>query len=353
MIVAGDGAADHARWVLCLATGAEIPGGASPSWEAVLRMSVAERCAPLSWLRSGAVIRARAPAAVVGQWRSVAVDADARARRQLDALLSGLRAMEHAGVEAVVLKGAPLAARLYGNAHLRATADIDLWVPDARRAAARSALERAGWTHQDGAPPWAETMTRPDGDRSMYLDVHSSLLDHTLAHLPARPPASESISLEGQSIRAHAGPLVPGFLASHLAKHRLAPLLWLLDLRTLWATLDEAARRDAVRAAEQAGLARYLSWGVRRTLLLAPAAEGDRGALRALGFSAGGRRDAHPMYRDALLAPDVASAVRVIGAWVWPRPLRHDPRAFARRCAARIGAAFTRPGAGRQTYGHC
>ena len=306
-----------------------------------------------SWLRSGAVIRARAPAGIVGQWRSVAVDADARGRRQEDALLAGLRAMERAGVEGVVLKGSPLATRLYGNAHVRATADIDLGVPLARRAAARSALEREGWVHHDGESPWEESMTRPDGDRSMYLDVHSSLLDHTLAHLPTPPPASEMMTVEGQSVRAHAGPLVPAFLASHLAKHRLAPLLWLLDLRTLWATMDELARRDAVREAERAGLARYLSWGVRRTGLLAPAAEGDRGALRALGFRGRGRRDVHPMYRDALLAPDMASAVRVIGAWVWPRPLRDDPRAFARRCAARISAAFTRPRAGRQTYGHC
>lgn len=350
-MAATEGASASARWMLCLATGAPIPDEAAPAWDAVLRMSVAERCASLAWLRSGEVIRARAPADAVGRWRSVAVDADARSRRQLQALLGVLRALEGAGIDAVVLKGAPLSQRLYGNAHVRATADADLWVPLAQRTRAREVLARDGWVHADGHPPWEESLTRPDRDRQLYLDVHSSLLDHTLAHLPAPPPASERAVVDGHDLRAHTGPLVAAFLASHMAKHRLAPLLWLLDLGALWAALEEPARGGAVRDAERAGLGKYLSWGLARTRLVAPAAAGDTAALRALGFEGASRRDAHPVYRDARLAPDVPSAVRVIGAWMWPRPLRRDPAAFARRCLARVGASVTRPGMGRQSYG--
>src|SRR5687767_12103439 len=55
-----------------------------------------------------------------------------------------------AGIDAVVLKGLPLASRLYGDFAVRACVDIDLYVSRESRAKADVALARAGWTLAEG-----------------------------------------------------------------------------------------------------------------------------------------------------------------------------------------------------------
>lgn len=344
--------APAARGVLELARGAPAPRSAaatdgtvcswSPArWRQAYEIAFAERLAPLAWLRSGDTIRACAPPDVQSRWRGYVVTLHDRGERQLTLLTGAVRAMEAAGTRPIVLKGLPLAARLYGerNHWIRATADCDLFVALSERAAARSALLGDGWRPFAGSAPHEEAFIR-DGDvpaERFFLELHSTLQDDRHAHLPAAAPESAPVAIGGVILRAHAGVLVPAYLAAHLAKHRLAPLLWLFDFAALWDALGEPERRASREAARGLRLGRYLAWAADRAALLAPAAAGERDALRALGFRGDARRDAHPLYRDLVLAHDPFDAMHALGAWLWPLPLRSDWRGLLRRWRSRLG----------------
>ncbi len=75
------------------------------------------------------------------------------------ALMQLTRALERAGVESLVLKGAPMARRLYGEAELRSrSGDVDLLVPVGQLDQASSVIMGLGWgeaqdaRYEDGLP---------------------------------------------------------------------------------------------------------------------------------------------------------------------------------------------------------
>lgn len=320
------------------------------AWRGIFAAALTERCAPLAWHRSGDSIRAVAPPDVVQAWRRTAIESHRRGRRQLEALGAMLAEFRARHVGAVVLKGLPLARRLHGDAFTRDTSDIDLFVPAADRDAALGTLRALGWTHAEGEAPWEETwVCDPDGE-SLHLDLHFRLLDHNLAHLGDVPVEHEDTEIEGIAIRTHAGALVPAYLASHAAKHRLPPLLWFVDMRALWSSLDESARAAARAAARRWRLDRYLEWAVGMADAVAGFADADAAAASALGFRDGARHDPHPMLRDLRLAGGHLDRLRSAAAWAWPPPLRRDPARLAQRWLGRLRTlARRRPAA--HTYG--
>ena len=339
-----------ARDAVRLAAGLGPLAQTPEAWNDVLVAALSERCAALGWRRSGDAIRAAAPPAVVARWRRAAVEADRRGQRQLAALEEIVSALGEGGVEPVVLKGLPLSAALYGDPFVREVNDIDLWVPLEARDATAVALGALGWRHAEGSAPWEETWSLQADGETHHLDVHFRLLDHNLAHLGELPVESRPVTPGVERIRAHAGPLVPSYLAAHIAKHRLPPLLWFLDLAMLWEglTTDE---REAARAAAGAWRLRgYLRWGLEMADCTRRFADGDAGAAARLGFRDDGRTDTHPMLRDLCLADGLLDLGRSAVAWAWPPPLRDRPGAFARRCAGRVRSLVTRRGAVTQPY---
>jgi hypothetical protein len=263
-------------------------------------------------------------------------------RRQLAALLELTQALEEAGCAPVVLKGAPLAQRLYGDPLLRPTSDLDLYVALEQRERSLGILRSHGWRHREGAPPWEEVFERSDGPYHLHLELHYSLRDDTLAHIPLPPPCVERVTIDGVSLPAFGGPMLPAYLAAHLVKHQVPPLLWRLDFATLWDSLGHYERRRAEAAARAVRLHRYLTWAIREADRIVAAAAGDRAAARALGFAADVRRDMHAMVRTAVLAATATDAVRVLGAWAWPRNLRRDGRGTLSRLAERVTTPLRR-----------
>ena len=320
--------------VLRLVTGRGAP--LCDDWARVHHAAVLERCASLAWLRSGAVIREQATSSVCAAWRQLAVSRHLVGQRQLAALLEAAAALERDGCEPVVLKGMPLSLSLHGDPFVRETVDADLLVAESRRTMAAATLASLGWRRWLGEAPWEETWTRGEGRAALYLDLHSTLLDHNLAHLGAPRVDTAPATIGGQALRVHAGPLLPAYLAAHVAKHRVPPLLWFVDLATLWSTYDASQRGVARDAARRARLEGYLAWGIARVEALPRACDGDRAALAMFGIAPEGRRDSHPATRDARLASSAGDSMRAIGAWVWPPPLRRHPGAFARRCVSRL-----------------
>ena len=321
---------------LAIGRGAESIGHPVAPWDEVFSVATRECLGALAWVRSGAEIRAGAPAPVVAAWRAHALSLMQRADVQIGSLGAACAALESSGVRAVVLKGAPLAQRLYGDPRLRYSADLDLYVPLPSRADARRALVEAGWEFCGGGPPWDESFALRRGDEIVKLDVHSSLVGDVLAHLPVPPPESSPVTVGGFALQAADGALLAPYLAAHLAKHRVFPLLWAVDFHTLWESLDAASREASHRAARSAGLGRYLEWGARLSADVSDAAAADRAALARLGFSDVRRGYGTPALRDLALAPTAADALRAAAAWLAPPATRQDWRAFARRSAHRL-----------------
>lgn len=333
---AGDRPDDAAALALRLALGTARGSEQAADWDRTFDVASRELLAPLAWLRSGRVIRRNAPPVIARAWRRVALGAHLRGQQQLALVREATRQLRDAGVDAVVLKGLPLGETLYGDPFVRCCADVDLYVPATERAQASVALRAVGWRHVDGGPPWHETWAHSRDDMVFHLELHSSLVSDHLAHLRTEPPTAVTTPVGGETLRVHAGAFVAPYLAAHLATHQLPPLLWVVDFATLWQRSSSDARARAERAAHTAGLGRYLAWARDRAVLLEGASRGNPEALGALGFAGAQRSDMHSIWRHVALAATWRDKVRVIGAFLVPRPVRQDVRGLARVTVARL-----------------
>ena len=226
-------------------------------------------------------------------------------------------ALHEVGVPCAVLKGAPLSAVLYGEPGARASADLDLWIPLQSRSRAREILLSEGWQHADGGAPYDEAYRKPGSHGEEYLEVHSTLLHSRLSYLPFPSPEVAPVEVGGVVLPVMAGALLPVYLAVHIARHWSAPVLWLIDYRTLWESLDRPGQALARWTARRCRAERYLEWVLRRADGFAAAAQGDRVAITRLGLQTH-RRDRHPMWRQLQLAPLPDGLFHALRAWLLP-----------------------------------
>jgi hypothetical protein len=287
-------------------------------WRDVLRAAVVEKCAPLAWLRCGAAIGAAAPVEISAAFRSHFVANTARARSMLTASCATAAVLELEGIFPIILKGPPLAARLYGDSAARVCSDLDWFVSDASRNTMHRVMMGEGWTCIEGERDGDPCYGRHGEWGEIYLEVHSSLLHARYGYLPLPAPLAKRARIDGLAVLAHDGSLLPGYLSAHLATHRGAPLAWLIDLLELWNSLSPRERGDARAAAARAGVDRYLSWAMRRATLLHCAATGDERAADRLGIGDAGRVEPHPMWRHIALAPGIRGSVRAARSWIAP-----------------------------------
>lgn len=335
---------DALRWTIALACGAVPRDAVASDWDAVRHAARLERCLGIAWLRSGSFIRRAAPASVVARWRAELAALDDASRRQLGVLANVVGGLEGAGLAPVVLKGAPLSQRLYGDPFARHSADLDLFVPAHQRTDAHAWLLANGWRHDGGTAP-GEAIYRADGHPvRTVLELHSTLDDdELLSTLRLGAPSATPVDVEGMRLPAHHGSSLAVYLAAHLAKHTSAPILWLVDFATLWDGMPDEQRVAAWNDARDRGGARYLRWALDRAGALRLAAGGDRRALRRCGGISGLVRERHGVMRNALLAERPIDGGRLVVAWVARRLLNlgRSPReqlgrlAWLERLAAR------------------
>ena len=315
-------------------------GFSAPDWSRVLAVARAERIAVLGWLRSGEYLRAHAPTDVVAAWRAVVFRADDLARVQWDQLTFLVSRLEAAGLHPVVLKGLPLAALLYDYVGARVPCDIDLYLPPDERDAAHEIVSAAGWNAWAGRAPLDAAYDMRGKDRTLYLELHSSLTGDILRHCGPLPIDTEPWEFQGTSVRVLAGDGLAVYVAANLAKHVPVPLISLFDLDGLWTGLDEAHRRAALAIARRARLIRCLKWAVDQSASLRRAASGDREALRRLGMVGSERRSTHGHVRLARLADSPLDAARVLGTWIIPRASRTSLRQACLFWARRVRGSF-------------
>lgn len=331
------------KWTSGAATVAAIrlAYGSAPEadvdWQDVMAAAIAERCAPLAWLRSSETIRQLAPDPVAAQWRRHMLCAAEGSTIQARELLALCRLLTDQGIRVVVLKGIPLSVVLYGDAAARPTTDFDLFVRREDRSLAHRAIIDAGWDHLRGAAPAESLYQRRTPAVCPWLEVHSSLLDENLlAHLAVPSPDAQRVDLVEGTVDAHCGLTLPVFLAAHLAKHTDPPLLWWIDFATAYGGLDASGRQAVTRHAKELRLDRYLDWAIRGAGMLTNVATGPMedasGWLAAL--QAYGHR--HNAGRIVMLAATGRDRLTIMFAWIWPREMRWNAGMFAHQAWHRL-----------------
>lgn len=339
-VTAGEAAAREAVALarLCFGAPAERIDALGPfDWGALLARAEHERCVALAWLRGASAIRARAPVDIGAAWRSYALRLGMTARERLVQLADLLAVFEGSGVEATVLKGFPLAQRLYGDPYVRPVADVDLYVPLAQRQAAHDALLLGGFTHRSGEPPHEGVYRRASGGDALFVEVHSAVLDEVLlSHLRLPAPTARLVDVDGVRMYAPDGPLLPVFLAAHLAKHSGVPLLWWIDFATLWAALPEDDRRASHVLAHAHGAARHLRWALQGIGELGRMVETDPAQARAAAATLDALHRRHVALRAIALGGSTADRIASFLAWVWPPQLRRSPLRYVGHLATRV-----------------
>ena len=338
----GDGAVTAAPLRAAVATAIRLALG-TPStddraadWPLVLEVARRELLAAVAWTRSRPFIRDHADTETVMAWRRAAVAADLRGERQLDVLRNTLASLAGRGVNAVVLKGLPLGARLYGDAFVRCSSDVDLYVRAADRSTAAATLGALGWVREDGVAPWHEAWKRSTGDETEHLELHSLLVCDHLAHLPVPTPTVAHLEVGGVLVPVLDGSFLPVYLAAHLATHQMPPLLWDVDFATLWTSLPDDERLAATRASAASRLSAYLSWARERAAALQAVAAGDLARLDRLGFATRARADMHSIVRHLSLAASSTDRMHLVAAFAAPRARRGSLRALAHYTMARL-----------------
>ena len=335
---------------LALALGRGVQAG-ELAWREVLEVSRRERLAPLAWLRSAPAIRAAAPPNVATAWRNTALSAVSLAEFWSRLSERTVGALQRAGVDAVVLKGLPLAQRLYGNIAARPCADLDLHVPIGQRSVAHEALLLAGWRWRIERAPREGAYDVDCEGRTAILEVHSTLLDDGLvSHLDFAPAGHRPAGTDGSLAASHGDDHLPAFLATHLAKHAMPPLLWFVDFSELWRSLTVEEQHRAWAVARGARAQRYLAWAIRRANDTVAVAGGDPKALQRLGFSSSGRADFHNAARVAALASTPMDALRVAANWLLPKDARCDWSSLVAHVGSRLRKPLRRALGTRRSY---
>lgn len=335
-----------AQRALRLALGIPVAPAGPEEWAQTFAVARRESLFALCWLRSADTIRSSAPPELAAAWRGVALRYGFRTERRLERLVVLRDALASVDAEPVLLKGMALSQRLYGDPAARVSGDVDVYVAAEARPVARACLRSLGWRLDEGMAPWEEAFDRVFGRDVERLEVHSFLLGDLLAHLPTPLPETELVRFRKVAVRALAPAPLAVTLAVHLARHRVAPLLWFVDYAMLWNSLVEGERRDAWAAARRSRVELYLAFAIAAAARVPQAVGVDvtkaHGALRALGVHEGRRDNGHPMWRDLRFAGTAGDLARVSASWALPPAMRAAPGGLRTGLAARAARVARR-----------
>ncbi len=285
-----------------------IPGGAPGDAEELRRLAsdlddwdgvldTAERLGAVALLGKALdATGAPRPTAVDEACRAALVRGTLRMALATRILSEALSALRRAGVEALVLKGVPLAHELYDPPGVRPIGDLDLLVRSADREAAIRALQAEGYALPAGSLPLSfyfrhhfhVTLVRP-GVEGLPLELHWQAQPRfSLSRIPvdALRAGSRMIPCAGTEVPSPGREEVFLYLVQHFIRHLIAfgpetaadpvaamleparrgRLTWLADLVLLarrdpgldWDRIDRL-ERDWGLSSECAGLRRYLA----------------------------------------------------------------------------------------------
>ena len=189
-----------------------------------------------------------------------------RGLRQLDGLARAAGCLADAGIPCLVLKGLPLARRLYGHPLAKASSDVDLLVAARTFDAAERVLADRGWRRVE--PSFRETPARvrwygrfesthvlagPGGQ----LDLHRRLFPNPhYLDVPFDRLHAESVPAQvgAATYRVMNDEWTLVYLACHGARHYWEALRWLCDVAVLLASMEPDRLGRAAARFQAAGL---------------------------------------------------------------------------------------------------
>lgn len=249
--------------------------GGVEDWDSLAELAERNGLAGILWRelqRAGA----SAPASATRRFEEFVTLQRLRQPRLDRWLEEAIGAVANAGVPCALLKGPFLGERLYGEAALRPSVDLDLLVAVDGLDRAIVALGDAGWRVQEGTSArWHRRhhhhllLVRPGAtDVELHFRAHVGFG----GALPAEDLLDRASSSEflGKPVRLLAPEDEVLYLAVHAAGHGLGRLLWLVDLKALLA-LHPGLDWDGV-------MARARACGLRRAAAFAFSAASDLGA---------------------------------------------------------------------------
>ncbi|MEM6906894.1 MAG: nucleotidyltransferase family protein, partial [Pseudomonadota bacterium] len=241
------------------------------AWERLATLAISRhRVAPLLAER----LPAEAPHAVRDALAAAQTEAafTALAQKQETRRLTGLLAAAEA--PAIVLKGWPLAERLYGAASARQAKDIDLFVAPEALPVAIACLEKAGYAPLAGLE--TRRLLAHAADPALLAETNDIALVHPAGHmvelhwrlthlagwldLATLPDATTShpIDATGETVRVLSDRANLIYLAVHGQLHLWGRLRWLHDVARLLSLRPGAEVMADLAAAERLGAGRAL-----------------------------------------------------------------------------------------------
>lgn len=189
-----------------------------------------------------------------------------RGLQQLDGLARAAGCLADAGIPCLVLKGLPLARRLYGHPLTKASSDVDLLVAARTFDAAERVLADRGWRRVE--PSFRETPARvrwygrfesthvlagPGGQ----IDLHRRLFPNPhYLDVPFDRLHAESVPAQvgAATYRVMNDEWTLVYLACHGARHYWEALRWLCDVAALLASMEPDHLGRAAARFHAAGL---------------------------------------------------------------------------------------------------
>ena len=220
--------------------------------------ALADRHGVASLLLSGARTVPSASAAAVAALTALQQRTNIRGLRQLAGLRQTTHLLASNGIPALVLKGLPLSARLYGTPLARDCIDIDLLVPPDTVAEAARIVSGSGW--QLFKPSFRSTPARDRcHDRFVkdrvfvgpggVLELHHRLFSNPFllrAPFDRLYANAAQVDLSGCRFAALGDDDLLVYLAVHGQLHRWYRVKWLCDFAALLASVDDDLLRAAV-----------------------------------------------------------------------------------------------------------
>ena len=222
--------------------------------------------------------------------------------RQVAALHRSAAALAARDIPCLVIKGVPLAQRLYGDAFARDALDIDLWVPPEAAVAAGAALVESGFRLRLDFPEtparrrWYRRVEKAETFRGhgVIIELHQRLLANPCLIDGRFEPLFErrtEVRIGAAGFPALAPVDEALYLLCHGAGHGWRRLKWLCDAALRLHGLAPAERPQAAVRAREAGIeaiwgSTLIACGEALGLALSPAPDESAGTRRSAMIAA-------------------------------------------------------------------
>ena len=211
-------------------------------WDLFMHLTVRHRVYPLAYRYLSMCNHSVVPHKVINILRQKSRENMSKSLQMTGELVKVLRGMEDKGIHAVVLKGLPLAYKLYGNVAVRPSRDLDILVWPADVEKARKVLEEQGYNRKH--PSFIETPARLriwmkaqhhfaywHQEKEIYVELHWRL-GHQGVEIPltAVKNSLTQVKIAGQLICVPKTEELLLFLVMHGAGHAWFRLRWICDI---------------------------------------------------------------------------------------------------------------------------